>query len=61
VAGTGIAAHYFGATAAGGFFHTFSGWLVFAAAFVMLFALVRVLHWLAPAPQPTCVVRASAA
>ena len=36
VAGTGIAAHYFGAQAATGFFHTFSGWTVFMTSFVML-------------------------
>jgi exosortase len=42
VAGTGIAAHHFGPEAAEGFFHSFSGWLVFIAAFVMLFAT----HWL---------------
>ncbi len=29
VAGTGILAHHYGAGAALGFFHTFSGWLVF--------------------------------
>lgn len=36
VAGTGFASHWFGARAAEGFFHTFSGWLVFAVAFVGL-------------------------
>jgi exosortase len=48
VAGTGLAAHSYGASAAQGFFHTFSGWLVFLAALVMLFALHRILllfHW----------------
>jgi exosortase len=49
VAGTGIAAHYYGEQAAQGFFHSFSGWLVFLAAFVMLFVLQRVLLWIAPA------------
>jgi exosortase len=37
VAGTGIAARYFGPAAAEGFFHTFSGWLVFVNAVIMLF------------------------
>lgn len=36
VAGTGILAHYYGPEAALGFFHTFSGWLVFLVAFVLL-------------------------
>jgi exosortase len=36
VAGTGIAAHYYGAAAAEGFFHTFSGIFVFVTAFLML-------------------------
>ncbi|HWB16273.1 MAG TPA: exosortase A [Vicinamibacterales bacterium] len=52
VAGTGIAAQYFGERAAQGFFHTFSGWLVFVAAFAMLFAVGRTIEWLAP-PQAT--------
>lgn len=38
VAGTGMVAHYVGAGAAEGFFHGFSGWLVFVAAFGMLVA-----------------------
>jgi exosortase A len=36
VAGTGVLAHYYGPEAALGFFHTFSGWLVFLLAFVLL-------------------------
>ncbi len=37
VSGTGILAHYFGAEAAEGFYHTFEGWLVFVVAFMLLF------------------------
>jgi exosortase len=48
VAGTGIAAHVYGPAAAEGFFHTFSGWLVFVFAFAMLFVLIRLALWLAP-------------
>jgi exosortase len=48
VAGTGIAAHFVGPEAAQGFFHEFSGWLVFVVAFVMLFAVQRAIAWLAP-------------
>ena len=41
VAGTGVAAHYYGKEAAQGFFHSFSGWLVFISAFIMLFVIHR--------------------
>lgn len=50
VAGTGIAAHYYGPEVAEGFFHTFSGWLVFVVALVILVALHRAIVFLAPAP-----------
>ncbi len=43
IAGTGLLAQWFGAQAAEGFFHTFSGWLVFAAAFVLMLAMAAVL------------------
>ena len=43
VSGTGILAHYFGAEAAEGFYHTFEGWLVFVVAFVLLFVCGLVL------------------
>jgi exosortase len=41
VAGTGIAAHAYGPAAAMGFFHTFSGWLVFVVAFALLLGIQR--------------------
>jgi exosortase len=44
VAGTGVLAHHYGVEAALGFFHTFSGWLVFLFAFVLLFAIVGALQ-----------------
>ena len=49
VAGTGIAAHRFGAAAAEGFFHEFSGWLVFVSAFMLMLAVQRAIVRLAPA------------
>jgi exosortase len=52
VAGTGLAAHFVGPAAAEGFFHTFSGWLVFLVAFAMLFLVQRLLAWLVPARRP---------
>jgi exosortase len=48
VSGTGLAAHFYGPEAAEGFFHTFSGWLVFVVAFCMLFAMHRILLKLMP-------------
>jgi exosortase len=48
VAGTGIAAHYYGAEVATGFFHTFSGWLVFLLAFAMLVIVMQLFVRMAP-------------
>ena len=48
VGGTGIAAHFYGPAAAEGFFHEFSGWLVFVFAFSLLFLMQRVIQWLSP-------------
>ena len=53
VAGTGVAAHYYGAEAAEGFTHTFSGWVIFIAAFIMLFILHRIILLIAPNRQKT--------
>ena len=41
VAGTGFASHWFGPKAAEGFFHGFSGWIMFAVAFAGLIAVAR--------------------
>ena len=60
VAGTGIAAHYYGPEAATGFFHTFSGWLVFVVAFIMLFVVMRVLLLLTPPARPASLEVANA-
>ena len=43
VSGTGILARYYGTQVADGFFHEFSGWVVYIVAFLMLFALGWVL------------------
>ena len=52
VAGTGVAAHYYGPEAAEGFLHEFSGLIVFAAAFALLFLLARLIQILFPPPAP---------
>ena len=39
VSGTGILAHYYGDKVAQGFFHGFSGWILFVVAFVCLFGV----------------------
>jgi exosortase len=44
VAGTGIAAYKFGPEAAEGFFHTFSGWMVFVVAFLLVCLVSLVLQ-----------------
>ena len=49
VAGTGIAAHFMGPDAAQGFFHSFSGWLVFLVAVALLLGLHRLALRLRPA------------
>jgi exosortase len=49
VAGTGLAANWIGPEAAEGFFHVFSGWLVFVAAFGLLLLAQRGLAYLAAA------------
>jgi exosortase len=59
VAGTGIAAHWFGAAAAEGFLHEFAGWAVFVVAFAMLLGIQRIILRLAPPPaSPTGVATA---
>ncbi len=53
VAGTGVAAHYYGNAAAEGFLHTFSGWIVFVVALAMLLIVQQLLVWIVPErPQP---------
>src|SRR5437870_5075746 len=38
VSGTGVLAHYYGTKVADGFFHSFSGWVIYLAAAALLFA-----------------------
>ena len=39
VSGTGVLSHYYGTEVADGFFHSFSGWVIYIVAFLMLFAI----------------------
>ena len=50
VAGTGMAAHWIGKEAAEGFFHEFSGWIVFIFAFAMILVLQKLIVRFAPKP-----------
>jgi exosortase len=52
VAGTGLATRWIGPHAAEGFFHTFSGWLVFVVAFGALLACASLLRRVRLAPRP---------
>jgi len=52
VAGTGIAASWFGAAAAEGFFHEFSGGVMFVLALGMMLVLQRAILWIAPRALP---------
>jgi exosortase len=47
VSGTGVLAHYYGTRVADGFFHSFSGWVIYIAAAVLLFATGWILDRLA--------------
>ncbi len=51
VSGTGILSHYYGTEVADGFFHTFSGWVIYIVAFVMLFAVGWILDRFRPAGE----------
>jgi exosortase len=48
VSGTGVLAHYYGTRVADGFFHTFSGWVVYIAAALLLFATAWVFDRVVP-------------
>jgi exosortase len=61
VAGTGIAAHFIGPAAAEGFFHEFSGWIIFIAAFGIMLAIQRVILLIAPPPRAKAGTAAQAA
>jgi exosortase len=47
VSGTGVLARYYGTKVADGFFHSFSGWVIYISAFLLLFAFGWILDRLA--------------
>lgn len=51
VASAGVAAHNYGTAGVEGLFHEFSGWVVFVIAFLMMFALQRLLQKFLPPPR----------
>ena len=48
VSGTGVLAHYYGTRVADGFFHSFSGWVVYIAAALLLFATAWIFDRIVP-------------
>jgi exosortase/archaeosortase family protein len=46
IIGTGLLVQYWDPDKAQGFFHEFSGWVIFVVSLVMLFLLHRVLQWM---------------
>jgi exosortase len=47
VMGTGLIAYYWNPDRAEGFFHTFSGWVIFVISLVLLFSIHALLRWIA--------------
>lgn len=52
VSGTGVLAHRYGTEVADGFFHSFSGWVIYVVAFLMLFGVGWVLDRFSPHKKP---------
>jgi exosortase D (VPLPA-CTERM-specific) len=48
ILGTGLAVQNYGPAAAEGFFHAFSGWMIFIVAFLTICLVNRVIVWIAP-------------
>jgi len=56
VAGTGILAHFWGSSAAEGFFHEFSGWVMFLVAFLMIAGIRALIVRIVPAGNVTAPI-----
>ena len=55
VSGTGVLAHIYGIEIADGFFHEFSGWVIYIAAFLMLFGVAWIVDRFKPTPATALV------
>ena len=51
VSGTGVLAHYYGTEVADGFFHSFSGWVIYISAAMLMFAVGWVIERFEPKPS----------
>lgn len=51
VSGTGVLARFYGTKVADGFFHSFSGWVMYVVAFLMLFGVGWFIDRFAPRPK----------
>lgn len=51
IVGTGLLVQYWDPEKAEGFFHTFSGWIIFVVSILLLFAVRRFLHWIFGQPN----------
>ena len=52
IVGTGLCVHYWSPDRAEGFFHAFSGWIIFLISFALLFLVHRAMGWF-PDPHPS--------
>jgi exosortase len=51
VSGTGVLAHYYGTGVADGFFHSFSGWVIYISAALLLFTAAWLIDRFAPSAE----------
>lgn len=59
VSGTGVLARYYGTKVADGFFHSFSGWVIYIVAFLMLFGVGWLVDRFKPKPPQAKDARAT--
>jgi exosortase len=46
IVGTGLAGYFWDPDKAEGFFHEFSGWVIFVISLAMLYSIHAIIHWL---------------